>query len=63
MERRALSIEDLLGADEVFLTNSSFGVLPVVAVERARIAAGTVGELARRVRCAWAESHGVPAET
>jgi branched-subunit amino acid aminotransferase/4-amino-4-deoxychorismate lyase len=63
VERRALSIEDLLGADEVFLTNSSFGVLPVVAVERARIAAGTVGELARRVRCAWAESHGVPAET
>ena len=30
VERRMLSIDDVLTADEVFLTNSSWGVLPVV---------------------------------
>lgn len=32
--RRMLTIDDVLDADELFLTNSSFGVLPVVQVER-----------------------------
>jgi len=34
---RLLTIDDVLDADELFLTNSSFGVLPVVQVERKRI--------------------------
>ncbi|MHC4415132.1 MAG: aminotransferase class IV [Planctomycetota bacterium] len=48
-----LDIDDLLGADEVFLTNSSWGVLPVVAVERQKIGGGEVGEMTRRLRAAW----------
>ncbi|MDP7008064.1 MAG: aminotransferase class IV [Phycisphaerales bacterium] len=32
IELTELSLDDLLGADEVFLTNSSWGVLPVVGV-------------------------------
>jgi branched-subunit amino acid aminotransferase/4-amino-4-deoxychorismate lyase len=51
--RRMLTIDDVLGADEVFLTNSSFGVLPVVAVEKERIGGGAAGELTRAVREAW----------
>ncbi|MFM9995360.1 MAG: aminotransferase class IV [Phycisphaerales bacterium] len=51
--RRMLSIEDLLGADEVFLTNSSWGVMPVVGVERSVIGAGAVGELSRELLAAW----------
>ena len=50
-----LTIEDLLGADEVFLTNSSWGVLPVVGVEREKIGAGEVGETTRRLRQGWLE--------
>ncbi len=46
-ERKMLNIDDLLGADEVFLTNSSWGVLPVVRVERSSIGDGNVGELTR----------------
>lgn len=42
-ERRMLTIDDLLHADELFLTNSSWAVLPVVAVERARIGSGEPG--------------------
>lgn len=48
-----LNIDDLLGADEVFLTNSSWGVLPVIAVEQKTIATGQVGPLTRQLRRTW----------
>lgn len=53
VHRRMLDIDDLLGADEVFLTNSSWGVLPVTAVERETIGNGKVGELTGWLREAW----------
>lgn len=51
--RKMLDINDVLSADEVFLTNSSWGVLPVVAVEQSQIGIGHVGEITRRLRSAW----------
>lgn len=51
--RRMISIDDVLGADEVFLTNSSWGVLPVVGVERERIGRGGVGATTQRLTQAW----------
>ena len=53
--KRLLDINELLAADEVFLTNSSWGVLPVVGVEREKIAEGKVGELTHQLRNAWSE--------
>lgn len=50
VNRRMLSVEDLLDADEVFLTNSSWHVLPVTQVEKKPIADGTVGELTGQLR-------------
>lgn len=50
---RMVTIEDVLGADEVFLTNSSWGVLPVVAVEKKEIGDGEVGEMTGEVRGGW----------
>ena len=50
VERRMLSVEDLLEADEVFLTNSNWKVLPVVAVEQKTIGDGKVGEVSRALR-------------
>ena len=47
---RMMSVGDLLDADEVFLTNSSWGVLPVVRVEAEAIGGGGVGEVTKRVR-------------
>jgi len=49
-ERRMLAIDDLLDADEVFLTNSSWRVLPVKAVERKSIGGGAPGPVTRRLR-------------
>lgn len=53
VHRRMVTIEDVLGADEVFLTNSSWGVLPVVAVEKKEIGDGEVGEMTGEVRGGW----------
>lgn len=50
---RMLDINDVLQADEVFLTNSSWGVLPVTGVEREAIHEGEVGPITRRLREAW----------
>lgn len=48
--RRMLTIEDLLAADEVFLTNSSWQVLPVVNIEQATVGKGSVGPETKRLR-------------
>lgn len=53
VHRRMLDINDVLTADEVMLTNSSWGVLPVVGVEREKIGEGEVGPLTRQLRDAW----------
>jgi branched-subunit amino acid aminotransferase/4-amino-4-deoxychorismate lyase len=51
--RQALDINDLLSADEVFLTNSSWGVLPVAAVEQEQVGDGQVGKITATLRQAW----------
>jgi branched-subunit amino acid aminotransferase/4-amino-4-deoxychorismate lyase len=43
----------LLSADEVMLTNSSWGVLPVVGVEREKIGEGEPGPMTCRLREGW----------
>ena len=48
--RRMLTVEDLLEADEVMLTNSGWGVLPVVRVEKHTIGGGNVGDITRDLR-------------
>ncbi len=55
VERRMLSVDDLLDADEVFLTNSSWLVLPVTSVERKTIADGQVGAITQELRSAMLE--------
>ncbi len=50
VQRRMLSVDDLLKADEVFLTNSSWQVLPVTRVEKSSIGDGDVGPLTQRLR-------------
>lgn len=57
---RMMDISDVLGAAEVFLTNSSWGILPVVAVEGKAIGAsgdggGVVGEVTQVMRARWFE--------
>lgn len=50
---RMVTVADMLDADEVFLTNSSWGVLPIVRVEGKQIAGGAPGEVTRQVRERW----------
>ncbi|MGV6815231.1 MAG: aminotransferase class IV [Phycisphaerales bacterium] len=50
--KRMMTIDDLLDADELFLTNSSWGVLPVVKVEAETIGSGMPGEVTKKLRSA-----------
>lgn len=53
VQRRLVRIEDVLAADELMLTNSSWGVLPVVKVEAEAIGDGVVGPITRKLCAAW----------
>lgn len=48
-EETPLGIDDLLDAQEVFLTNSMMQVMPVIRVEKRDIGGARVGEVARRL--------------
>ena len=54
-KKQTISVQDLLDADEVILTNSSWGILPVVRVEANAIGAADAGpgRVARSLRDAW----------
>lgn len=56
--RRMVSIEDVLSSDELFLTNSSWGVLPVTQLEARAIGDGKVGRMTRELVDAWQEHAG-----
>lgn len=45
-----MTVNELLSAREVFLTNSSWGVLPVTAVEATAIGSGTAGKVTALLR-------------
>ncbi len=49
VHRRMLSINDVLEADELFLTNSSWQILPVVKVEKTHIGEGKVGPVTAKL--------------
>lgn len=51
--QRMVTISDVLDADELFLTNSSWGVLPVTRVESKAVGTGTVGVVASRLCQQW----------
>lgn len=55
VNKKMLDINNLLSASEVFLTNSSWGVLPVVGMEREKIAGGEVGAISKQMRDALQE--------
>jgi len=48
VDRRMLTINDVLQADEIFLTNSGWGVLPVTRVEKRDIGPGRPGDVTKQ---------------
>ena len=49
IERKMLSVEDALGADEMILTNSSWLLMPVVSIEGRPVGGGSVGPWSGRL--------------
>lgn len=60
IHKRMITIDDVMEADELILTNSGWGVLPVVRVEAEEIGAGAVGEISRELRRMWVEACAKP---
>ena len=66
--KQQLSFDDILGADEVFLTNSSWGVLPVIGLRAAvqtqdgagtqdqQIGTGAVGPLTKQLHLSYQDA-------
>lgn len=50
-----LTVDDVLGADEIFLTNVIMEVMPVVQVEQHTVGQGNVGPMARRLKAGFDE--------
>ena len=53
VEEQACTINDLLDADEVFLTNAVMEVMPVTHVERRAIADEQVGAITKQISRAY----------
>lgn len=58
--QQPLRIDDLLAAQEVFLTNVIMQVLPVVAVEAHTVGDGKVGAITRKLMAAYAKKLSQP---
>ncbi len=52
---KELTIDDLLAAEEIFLTNIIMQVMPVVAVEKHTVGDGKVGPVAKRLQYSFSE--------
>ena len=60
VKRSMLTVTDVLEADELLLTNSSWGVLPVVQLEGRQIGAGKPGPIATQLVRAWRDELASP---
>ncbi len=56
---RDLTPDDLLAADEVFLTSTPLCLLPVVSVDGHPIGSGRPGHFFRRLINSWSDSVGL----
>jgi branched-chain amino acid aminotransferase len=49
LAEKDLSIDDLLGADEVFITNVIMQVMPIVGIEKHNVSDGKPGKLTKKI--------------
>ncbi len=52
---RPVTVDEVLDADELFLTNSMMGVMPVVRIERWPLGGERPGEITRRIAAGYAD--------
>jgi len=57
----ALSVPALKAADEVFITSTAGGIMPVTKIDGAPVAGGTVGSVTARLKALYWERHDDPA--
>jgi len=60
LEERAITLDELYNADEVFITASNKQVMPVIQVDDVTIASGKPGPRTRQIMTAFGKYTGVP---
>lgn len=60
IHKRMLSVQDVLDADEVMLTNSSWGVLPIVKLEGSALGGGKPGRVTLDLIDQWRDLRPMP---
>ena len=63
LEQRAVPAGEVRGAEEVFVTSTAGGIMPVTEVDGERVGDGAPGPITLRLREAYWELHGVPRYT
>ncbi|HUT45697.1 MAG TPA: aminotransferase class IV, partial [Sedimentisphaerales bacterium] len=53
LTEKDLSIDDLLGADEIFLTNVIMQVMPIIKVEKHKVGDGRVGDVTKKLQTSF----------
>jgi len=53
VERRPFTLDEMLGADEVFLAGTTLEVMPVARIDDAAVADGKPGTITKRLRAAY----------
>src|SRR4030042_612704 len=53
LTEKDLTIDDLLGADEIFLTNVIMQVMPITKVEKHTVGDGRVGDVTKKLQTSW----------
>ena len=56
MEEKAFSIEDLIDADEVFLSSTTAEVTPITAVNNVPVKEGNIGEVTKKLQDLFVEA-------
>ena len=56
VEEKAFSIEDLIDADEVFLSSTTSEVTPIVSVNNVPVKEGKVGEMTKKLQNLFVEA-------
>lgn len=54
---RDVSVEDLTAADEVFITSTAGGVMPVTRIDNQPVGTGVVGRVSKMISAAYWDAH------
>ncbi|GJL83709.1 MAG: branched-chain amino acid transferase [marine bacterium B5-7] len=60
MEQRAVTVDETLGADEIFATSTAGGIMPITKIDNLPVSDGVMGDITKRLLDAYWDRHVDP---